>query len=147
MAAKSPAAVVTRASAMPGATARRLAEPEVPSPEKASMMPQTVPKRPMKGVTPAVVASQDMPFSTRRISSEEASCILTVTACMVFSLGGAAVVLVGGELGLEFAIAGSVDIGERRTGRDESLGIGDALGGAENFEELVAFAADAAEES
>src|SRR5208283_1364605 len=55
IAANSPAAVVTRASAMPGATARRLAEPEVPRPEKASIMPQTVPNRPMKGVTLAVV--------------------------------------------------------------------------------------------
>ena len=80
MAANRPAAVVTRASAMPGATARRLAEPAVPRPENASMMPQTVPNRPMKGVTPAVVASQDMPFSTRRTSSVEASCMLTVTA-------------------------------------------------------------------
>ena len=73
---------------MPGATARRLAEPEVPRPEKASMMPQTVPKRPMKGATPAVVASQDMPFSVRRTSSAAASCMLTVTACMDLSLAG-----------------------------------------------------------
>src|SRR6266566_775284 len=35
-----------------------------------------------------VVASQDMPFSTRRTSSAEASCMLTVTACKLFSLGG-----------------------------------------------------------
>ena len=50
-----------------------------------------------------------------------------------------------GDLGLEFAIAGGVDIGEGRAGGDESLRIGDALGGAEDFEELIALAADAAE--
>ncbi len=44
------------------------------------MIPQTVPNNPMKGVTPAVVASQDMPLSTRRTSSVEASCMFTVTA-------------------------------------------------------------------
>jgi hypothetical protein len=51
------------------------------------------------------------------------------------------------ELGLEFAIAGSVDVGEGRAGRDESLRIGDALGGAKDFEELVALATDASEET
>src|ERR1039458_10671903 len=44
MAAARPAAVVMRASEMPGATARRVAPPAVPRPWKASMMPQTVPK-------------------------------------------------------------------------------------------------------
>ena len=44
-----PAAVVMRASEMPGATARRVAAPAVPRPWKASMMPMTVPKRPTKG--------------------------------------------------------------------------------------------------
>jgi len=53
----------------------------------------------------------------------------------------------GGDLGLEFAVAGGVDVGERRAGRDESLRIGEALGGAEDFEELVALAIDAAEET
>jgi hypothetical protein len=52
-----------------------------------------------------------------------------------------------GDLGLEFAIAGGVDVGERRAGRDKSLRIGDALGGAEDFEELIALAANAAEEA
>ena len=52
------------------------------------MMPHTVPKRPMKGVTEPVVASQVMPFSTRRTSSADASCMLTVTALRLFSLGG-----------------------------------------------------------
>ena len=48
---------------------------------------------------------------------------------------------------MEFAIAGGVDVGEGRAGGDESLRIGNALGGAENFEELIALAADAAEEA
>jgi len=52
-----------------------------------------------------------------------------------------------GDLGLEFAIAGSVDVGEGRAGGDESLRIGDALCGAEDFEELIALAANAAEEA
>jgi len=51
------------------------------------------------------------------------------------------------DLGLEFAIAGGVDVGEGRAGGDESLRIGDALGGAEDFQELIALAADAAEEA
>ena len=80
MATKSPAAVVMSASEMPGATARRLAAPALPRPEKASMMPQTVPNRPMNGETEPVVASQDMPFSARRTSSAEATCMLAVTA-------------------------------------------------------------------
>jgi hypothetical protein len=50
-----------------------------------------------------------------------------------------------GDLGLEFAIAGGVDVGEGRAGGDESLRIGDALGGAEDFEELIALPANAAE--
>ena len=68
------------ASAMPGATARKLAAPALPRPEKASITPHTVPKRPMNGVTEPVVASQAMPFSVRRTSSAAASCMLTVTA-------------------------------------------------------------------
>ena len=48
---------------------------------------------------------------------------------------------------MQFAVAGGVDVGEGRAGGDESLGIGDALGGAKDFEELIALAADAAEEA
>ena len=48
MATTRPAAVVMRASEMPGATARSVAAPAVPRPWKASMMPMTVPKRPTK---------------------------------------------------------------------------------------------------
>jgi hypothetical protein len=47
---------------------------------------------------------------------------------------------------LEFAIAGGVDGRKRGTGRDQALRVGEAFGGAEDFQELVAFAADATEE-
>jgi len=50
-----------------------------------------------------------------------------------------------GDLALEFAVAGGIDGRKRRTGGDECLGVGDAFGGTEDFEELVTFAADAAE--
>jgi hypothetical protein len=52
------------------------------------MIPQTVPNNPINGVTDPVVASHDMPFSTRRTSSAEASCMATVTALKLFNLGG-----------------------------------------------------------
>ena len=57
---------------MPGATARRVAAPAVPRPWKASMMPQTVPKRPMKGAMAAMVASQVMRCSMAVRASLEA---------------------------------------------------------------------------
>ena len=57
MAAARPAAVVISASEMPGATARKVAAPAVPSPWKASMMPQTVPNNPTNGVTAPVLQS------------------------------------------------------------------------------------------
>ena len=63
-----------------------------------------------------------------------------------FEFGGRGIAGAG-DLGLEFAIAGGVDVGEGRAGGDESLRIGDALGGAEDFEELIALAANAAEEA
>ena len=36
----------------------------------------------------AVVASQDIPFSARRTSSDAATCIFAVTACKLFNFGG-----------------------------------------------------------
>src|SRR4030042_5838218 len=72
MAAKSPTAVAIRASAMPGATVIRLADRTMPILRKASMMPQTVPKRPMNGVTLPVVARKPIIFSSREISEFEA---------------------------------------------------------------------------
>ena len=67
-----PAAVVISASEMPGATARSVAAPAVPRPWKASMMPMTVPSRPMKGEMAAMVASQVIRCSIAVRASEEA---------------------------------------------------------------------------
>ena len=69
MAATRPMAVVMRASEMPGATTARLAEPMRPMSPKAFMMPHTVPKRPMKGVTLAVVARKLSRRSSRVTSA------------------------------------------------------------------------------
>src|SRR5579863_2092220 len=75
IAATRPAAVVIRASEIPGATARKVAAPLVPRPWKASIIPQTVPNSPMNGVTAPVIASQGRFLSKRVICSEEAICI------------------------------------------------------------------------
>src|SRR4030095_760079 len=56
MAGTRPAAVVIRASEIPGATAARLAEPWEPIFVKAFMIPHTVPNSPTNGVTAPVVA-------------------------------------------------------------------------------------------
>ena len=48
---------------------------------------------------------------------------------------------------MEFAVAGGVDVREGRARGNEALRIGDALGGAEESEELVALAADTAEDA
>jgi hypothetical protein len=63
-----------------------------------------------------------------------------------FEFGGRGIAGTG-DLGLEFAIAGGVDVGEGRAGGDESLRIGDAFCGAEDFQELIALAANTAEEA
>src|SRR4030043_861977 len=72
VAAKRPTAVAIRASAMPGATVIKLADRTMPILRKASMMPQTVPKRPMKGVTLPVVARKPIFFSNRETSAFDA---------------------------------------------------------------------------
>lgn len=51
------------------------------------------------------------------------------------------------QLVLQLAEAGSVHGGEGRTGGGQSLRIGDAAGGTEDAEKLVALATDAAEEA
>ena len=56
MATAKPAAVATSASEMPGATTAREADPRWPISWKEAMMPQTVPKSPIKGVALPVVA-------------------------------------------------------------------------------------------
>ena len=70
MAANRPTAVAISASAMPGATTARLAEPARPMLWKASMMPITVPKRPMKGAELPVVARKESPRSRRSASRD-----------------------------------------------------------------------------
>jgi hypothetical protein len=57
--------------------------------------------------------------------------------------GGAGI----GDLALQFAVAGGIDVGEGRARGDESLRIGNAFGGAKDSEELVALASDASEEA
>ena len=56
MAANNPAAVLMSASLMPGATATMDVVPIEPMLANASMIPHTVPNRPMNGVAAAVVA-------------------------------------------------------------------------------------------
>jgi len=51
------------------------------------------------------------------------------------------------DLALKFTIASGIDGRERRACGDKALWIGDAFGGAENFQELVAFTTDSAEEA
>src|SRR5205809_225270 len=72
MAAARPVAVVMRASEMPGATTARLAEPMRPMSSNAVMIPQTVPKSPMNGVTLAVVARK-LRRRSRRVTSTVAA--------------------------------------------------------------------------
>ncbi len=69
MATANPIMVATRASAIPGATTARLAEPLTPIEAKECIMPQTVPKRPKNGLTFPVVARKTKLLSSRLISS------------------------------------------------------------------------------
>ena len=57
------------------------------------------------------------------------------------------IVAFAGDLGLKFAVAGGVNIGEGRTGGDDALGIRHTLGGAKDFQELVGLTTDAAEDA
>ena len=61
MAATRPKAVASRASAMPGATTARLVVCVFEMPMKLFMMPQTVPKRPMKGAVAPIVPRMPVP--------------------------------------------------------------------------------------
>ena len=139
MAANSPAAVVISASEMPGATARKVAAPAVPSPWKASMMPHTVPNRPMNGVTAPVVASQGRRLSRRVSSSEEAICVARCTPACGWD-----------RRLLAQLVVGAFKHGDQRAGL-ELLGHGgdvlQALGLAEGAHEAVALRAGAAEQS
>lgn len=68
-----PAAVATRASEMAGATTLRLALDCVPSLEKVSSIPITVPKSPIKGDVEAMIDSHVNPLVATRIASEDAA--------------------------------------------------------------------------
>ena len=48
---------------------------------------------------------------------------------------------------MKFAITSGIDVGKGRARGDETLRIGDAFGGPEDSEELVAFAADASKDA
>src|SRR5208283_3022596 len=82
MAATRPTAVANSASAMPGATTAREVFLEAAIERNAVMMPQTVPKRPTKGLAEATVAStssEDSSFSTSR--PIETSSTLSMRVC------------------------------------------------------------------
>src|SRR5262249_30627828 len=66
MAAASPKAVASNASAMPGATTARLVVCDFEMPMKLFMMPQTVPNKPTKGAVAPIVASTPVPRKVRR---------------------------------------------------------------------------------
>ncbi|CAH2406044.1 hypothetical protein MES4922_420056 [Mesorhizobium ventifaucium] len=69
IAATSPIAVASKASAMPGATTARLVVCACEMPMKAFMMPQTVPKRPTKGAVEPIVAKTPVPRDMRRAAA------------------------------------------------------------------------------
>ena len=72
MAAARPAAVAISASEIPGATMAKVADPLAPIPLKVSMMPQTVPKRPIKGLALPVVARKPRVLSNFVLSESRA---------------------------------------------------------------------------
>src|SRR5712672_883692 len=73
IAATSPIAVASSASAMPGATTARLVVCDFEMPIKLFMMPHTVPNRPTKGDVAPMVASKPMPSRIRRPSARTIS--------------------------------------------------------------------------
>src|SRR5262249_53544748 len=79
IAAASPTAVATSASAMPGATAWMLDDVVADNPMNAVMMPPTVPKSPMTGAVLAVVARNVRPRSSRVTSCVRARCMARCT--------------------------------------------------------------------
>src|SRR4029077_2833162 len=73
IAATSPKAVASKASAMPGATTARLVVCDFEMPMKLFMMPHTVPNNPMNGDVAPMVASRPMPSRIRRASARTIS--------------------------------------------------------------------------
>jgi hypothetical protein len=80
-------AVVTSASEMPGATTARFAEPMRPMSPNASMIPQTVPNRPMNGDTLAVVARNETRRSSRVASTVAARASARESDSRLFTVG------------------------------------------------------------
>jgi hypothetical protein len=74
-----PASVAMRASEIPGATTARVADPRAPIPLKVSMIPQTVPNRPMKGLALPVVARNPRAVSIFVVSELQARFIARST--------------------------------------------------------------------
>jgi len=66
IAAASPKAVASSASAMPGATTAKLVVCDFEMPMKLFMMPHTVPNRPTNGAVAPMVASTPVPRRMRR---------------------------------------------------------------------------------
>ena len=124
MAVTRPAAVVKSASEMPGATARRLAEPAVPSPEKASMMPQTVPKRPMKRGDGAGGGEPGHAFfgAANFFSGGQLHIYCDGLEAFQFA-AGIGIAGAGADLALKFAIAKSVDGGEGEPAEAKAWGL------------------------
>ena len=81
MAAKRPRAVANSASAMPGATTARLVLLVLAMEVKLSMMPHTVPKRPMNGAVDPTEARKVIYFSISPISRLIESDITRSTRC------------------------------------------------------------------
>ena len=73
MAAASPNAVASSASAIPGATTARFVVCDFDMPMKLFMMPHTVPNRPTKGEVAPTVVSTPMPMRMRRAAAREIS--------------------------------------------------------------------------
>ena len=90
--ANKPIAVAMRASLMPGATTARFVDPVAPIRLKATMMPTTVPNRPIYGDTLAAVARNVTRFSSLVTSTVAARISARSTASRLFKVGRAAAV-------------------------------------------------------
>jgi len=95
-------------------------------------------EEPMNGETSPVVASQDIPFSTRRTSSAEQSAI-DGHGLQTLEFWGMRVSVDATDLALQFAIARGIDVGERRSDVHEGLRVAMPRLAAENAQELVLF--------
>src|SRR6266542_14920 len=146
MAAARPAAVLTRASEMPGATAAIDVDPVWPMARKDCMMPQTVPKRPMKGHAEAVVARKVMCRVRRETSTPIALSKARSTPEMFlissfpadWTAGGCMAIVVTGDSGQTYVFCENDDPGdERKEQQDAQDDLGRGAGLAEEDNEGV----------